>query len=180
MIHASWNNGIDESGFQFNEKTFFLKNKLAHVWDCYRNANPNKSWNGHFVRFELMISKFSNTVLYCNNSIFPVIDTGQVYFLNVRLLQGILNVPLAFEIINVDPGQRIIEFSYIEGNKSIGKQIIQFSEIADGRIRITHSSYFKSDSNLRDNLLYPYFHKKLVREFHRNMKQLVQAMPITI
>jgi len=36
-----------------------------------------------------------------------------------------------------------------------------------------HRSYFKSGSKLYDALLYPHFHKKFVKEFHRNMGQLV-------
>jgi hypothetical protein len=174
-IHASWKKGSDESSFLFNEKTFFLKDKLSHVWDCYRKADPTKSWNGHFVRFGLLISKKSNSVVYSGDAVFPEIDTGQVFFLDLRLMRGIFNLPMAFEIINIDPVQRIIEFSYIDGNKAKGKQTIQFYDNDDGRIRITHKSYFRSDSPFRDNLLYPYFHRKFIRDFHRNMKLLVKT-----
>lgn len=175
LIHASWKKTSDESAYLFQEKTFFLKEKLSDVWDCYRKANPTKSWNGHFVRFGLLISKKSNSVVYSNNSTFPEIDTGQIFFLDLRIMRGLFNLPMAFEIINIDPSQRIIEFSYIDGNKAKGKQTIQFSDNDDGRIRITHKSYFKSDSPFRDNLLYPYFHKKFIRDFHRNMKLQVKT-----
>jgi len=180
LIHASWKEGLDESGFLFHEKTFFLKNKLSHVWDCYRKADPTKSWNGPFVRFGLLISKKSNSAIYSNNSTFPEIDTGQVFFLDLRIMRGLFNLPMAFEIINIDPLKRVIEFSYIDGNKSKGKQTIEFSDDNDGRIRITHKSYFRSDSPFRDNMLYPYFHHKFIRQFHRNMKQLVQEVTVTI
>ena len=174
-IHASWEKSSDESTFLFQEKTFFLKDKISHVWDCYRKADPTKSWNGHFVRFGLLISKKSNSVVYSSNTTFPEIDTGQVFFLDLRLMRGLFNLPMAFEIINIDPVERVIEFSYIDGNKARGKQTIQFTDNEDGRIRITHKSYFKSDSPFRDNLLYPYFHRKFIREFHRNMKLLVKT-----
>ncbi|MBK7131999.1 MAG: hypothetical protein IPH69_03985 [Bacteroidales bacterium] len=180
LIHASWKEGLDESSFLFQEKTFFLKNKLSHVWDCYRKADPTKSWNGPFVRFGLLISKKSNSAVYSGNSTFPEIDTGQVYFLDLRIMRGLFNLPMAFEIINIDPLKRIIEFSYIDGNKSRGKQTIEFSDDLDGQIRIIHKSYFRSDSPFRDNMLYPYFHRKFIRQFHRNMKQLVQEAPVTI
>jgi hypothetical protein len=180
LIRASWKKGQDESKFLFHEKTFFLKEKLSHVWDCYRKADPTKSWNGPFVRFGLLISKKSNSAVYSTNSTFPEIDTGQVYFLDLRIMRGIFNLPMAFEIINIDPFERIIEFSYIDGNKSKGKQRIEFSDDPDGRIRITHKSYFRSDSQFRDNMLYPYFHRKFIRQFHRNMKQLVLEETVTI
>jgi len=180
MINASWNNGTDKSAFQFREKTFFLKNRISHVWEGYSKANPSRSWNGNFVRFSLLISKRSNSVVYSNNTIFPEIDTGQVYFLDLRLLRGLFNLPIAFEIINIDPVLRLIEFSYIESNKSKGKQSIQFYDNGERGTRITHQSYFKSNSALRDNLFYPYFHRKFIREFHRNMKHIVQGMPIRL
>jgi len=180
LIHASWKKGLHESDFLFHEKTFFLKDKISHVWDCYKQANPTKSWNGPFVRFGLLISKKSNSAIYSNNSTFPAIDTGQVYFLDLRIMRGLFNLPMAFEITNIDPLKRIIEFSYIDGNKSKGKQTIEFSDDMDGRIRIIHKSYFRSDSPFRDNMLYPYFHRKFIRQFHHNMKQLVREAPVTI
>lgn len=178
LIHASWKKGLDESNFLFDEKTFFLKEKLSHVWDCYRKADPTKSWNGPFVRFGLLISKKSNSAIYSSNSSFPEIDTGQVYFLDLRIMRGLFNLPMAFEIINIDPLNRIIEFSYIDGNKAKGKQRIEFTNDPDGLIRITHKSFFRSDSQFRDNMLYPYFHRKFIRQFHRNMKLLVEEVTV--
>lgn len=176
LIHPSWKKGTDKSSFQFNEKTFYLNDSLLNVWECYKQADPSKAWNGHFIRFGVMISKRSKSVAYFDNAIFPEIDTGQVYFLDLKLLWGLFNIPMAFEIINIDPVQKIMEFSYIDGNKSLGKQTIQFFDNGDGRIRITHQSYFKSSSALREHVLYPYFHKKFIKEFHRNMSQQVLAM----
>jgi hypothetical protein len=176
FIHASWKKNIDPSSFHTREKTFYIKDKLPHVWECYRGANPTKSWTGHFVTFGLLLTKYSNSVEYLNNCSFPQVDTGQVYFLNLRLIGGLFNIPVAFEIINIDTVNRKIEFSYLEGNKSQGKQIIQFIDNEDGYTKIIHRSFFKSNSPLRDILIYPHFHKKLIEEFHRNMKALVLNM----
>lgn len=174
LIHASWKKGTDESSFNVREKIFFLKYKLPNVWDCYRHVNPSKTWNKQSIRLGLLISKRSNTAIYTSNSSFPDLDTGQVYFLKLKLIKGLLNIPVAFEITNIDFESQLFEFSYIENNKSRGKQSIQFFENGEGHTRIVHRSYFKSQSQLRDNLLYPYFHKKFIKEFHRNMKQLVR------
>jgi hypothetical protein len=172
-IHSSWKKGINESDFHVIEKKVYLKKELSVVWECYRNTNLPKSLNRHHIRLGLMISKCSNSVTYTKNLDFPEVDTGQVYFLDLRLLKGLFNVPTAFEITNIDPKQQIVEFSYLDDNKSLGKQTIQFFDNGDGRTRIVHRSYFKSDSWLRDAFLYPYFHKKLIKEFHRNMRHLV-------
>lgn len=173
-IRASWNKDADESDFNIMEEKFYLRFKLPEVWGCYRHANAATIWNGESIEFGLLIIKCSNSVLYPNKSSFPEIDTGQVYFLNLRLMTGLLNLPVAFEIINIDEKRKIIEFSYIENNTSQGKQTIQFFDNGDGGTRIIHRSYFKSESQFRDNLLYPYFHKKFVNDFHWNMKHLIK------
>jgi hypothetical protein len=179
-IHASWKKNIDESDFRFMEKTFYLKYKLLDVWECYRYSDPFKMWNGRSVRFGLLISKYSNSVIYSNSYSFPEIDTGHVYFLNIRFVKGLFNIPVAFEIINIDREQHIMEISYIENNKSRGKQTIQFFDNGEGCTRIVHSSYFKSESALRDDLLYPYFHNKFIKEFHGNMRKLIKNKELTI
>jgi len=171
-IHPSWNRGKDLSCYSSNEMTFFLKGNLQDVWHGYVTANPSKSWNGRKVSFGLLVQKFPGTIYYNNDSIMGV-DTGQVYFLNLKLLLGIYKVPVAFEMITVDAQEKVIEFSYIEGNKSSGVQQVKFSDFGDGRTKIVHSSYFKSDSKFRDKNLYPFFHEKIVDDFHRNMRKLL-------
>ncbi len=179
-IHASWNKDSAKSTYRIHEKTIFFKNSLEDVWGCYRHSNPVKSWNTHFIRVGLVISKGTNTVTYINNCDHPEIDTGQVVFLDLKLLKGIFSVPLAFEITNIDPFQKILEFSYIEGNTTQGKQTVQFFDNGDGRTRIVHRSYFKSFSPFRDKFLYPHFHSKFIKEFHRNMKHELNNLDSTI
>jgi len=172
-IHASWKKEIDKSDFKTIEKTFILKYKLSDVWEFYRHTSSFRMWNGKSIGFGLLIAKHSKVITYAKSLNCPEVDTGQVYFLNIRLLKGIFNIPVAFEIINIDQLRRIVEFSYIENNKSTGKQTIQFFDNGDGRTRIVHSSFFKSESAFRDKLLYPYFHKKFIKEFHANMLRLI-------
>ena len=172
-IHASWKKDINESDYCMNEKTFFLNYTLSDVWGCYRHVDFARAWNGKSVRFGLLISKYSNSAIYSNSSFFPEIDTGQVYFLNLKVMKGLINIPVAFEITNIDEELKMVEFSYIEGNTTRGKQIIRFYDNGDGRTRILHSSFFKSESSFRDHWLYPYFHKKFIGEFHMKMRQII-------
>ena len=171
-IHPSWKRGKDLSLYSKNEMAFCLKGKLQDVWQGYVSANPSKSWNGQKVSFGLLVQKFPGTIYYSNDSIMGV-DTGQVYFLNLKLLLGIYKLPVAFEMITVDADAKVIEFSYIEGNISSGVQQIKFSDIGGNRTLIVHSSYFKSKSKFRDKNLYPFFHEKIVGDFHRNMRKLL-------
>lgn len=170
LIRPSWKKDIIESDFRTIEKTFRLKYGHAIVWNSYRHANSVDMWNGRKVRFGLLISKRSNTVTYRNNDCSPEIDTGQVYFLGLKLMKGLMNLPVAFEIININHEQQMIEFSYLESNKSQGKQTIRFIDGGDGSTSIIHKTYFKSGSGFRDDL-YPFFHKRFIREFHKNMNR---------
>jgi hypothetical protein len=181
-IHASWKRNFHESDFNIIEKTFFLNYSPSDSWEFYRHANTLKMWNGKTVKFGLLLSKCTNSAISTFNSSFHEIDTGDVYFLNLKLFKGLLNVEVAFEITRIDSKQRIMEFSYIDNNKSLGKQCIQFFDDGWGNTKIVHRSYFKSDSNIRDKLFYPYFHKKFINEFHRNMGKLIQNrnLPFTI
>jgi hypothetical protein len=165
--------GVD-SDFHMNQKEFNLEYDLTNVWKCYSNIDPGDTWSRHSLEFGLLISKCTNSVTYVKNASYTAVDTGQVFFLNLRILKGLFNIAVAFEVINVDQRKQVVEFSYIENNKAKGKQIIEFYDNGNGTTQIVHRSYFKSKSSFRDKLLYPIFHKKFIREYHRNMSQIIK------
>ena len=172
-IHPSWNSGKDLSTYSKIEMTFFLNSNVQDVWNGYLSTNPSKSWNGKKISLGLVLQKFPGKIYYQNDQIMGV-DTGQVYFLNLKLLLGIINIPVAFEIITIDPVEKVLEFSYIDGNKSSGVQQVKFIDINDECTEIKHISYYKSDSPFRDKYIYPFFHKKIITDFHQNMKRLLK------
>jgi hypothetical protein len=176
LIKASWKKNNIESDYKFVERTFYLKYKLQDVWNFYRHVNLARLWNSHSVRFGLMISKRFNSVAYKDDLQMPEIDTGQVYFFDIRLLKGVFNIPAAFEITNIDPINELVEFSYLDGNKSLGKQTIQFYDNGNGETKIIHRSYFKSESAFRDRMLYPPLHTKFIKQFHRSIKQQISKI----
>ncbi|MDZ4667479.1 MAG: hypothetical protein SGJ00_06310 [bacterium] len=171
-IQASWHNGQNLSFYNRNEMTFFLNGNLQDIWQSHLLVNPSKLWNNRRSSLGLMLQKFPANIFYNRDSLANT-DTGQVYFLNLKLLSGIFNLPVAFEIISIDAREKIIEFSYIKGNQSLGVQQIKFIALDDKHTKILHISYFKSKSNFRDKYLYPFFHKKFIKDFHRNMKKLL-------
>ncbi len=176
-IQASWKEDDCDSDYRFVERTFYLNYKLKDVWEFYRHINLAQIWKRHSVRFGLMISKRSNAVAYGDDLQVPEIDTGQVYFFDIRVLKGLFNIPAAFEITNIDPLKELVEFSYLDGNKSLGKQTIQFFDNGKEGTKIVHRSYFKSKSAFRDAMLYPPFHTKFIKQFHRSIKELISRAP---
>jgi len=159
--------------YSSQELRYEVNENIDKVWDYYVQTSPAESWDGKRVSFGLLFSKPSEMVVYKGGEC-SKIDTGQIVYLNLRLLRGVYNLALAFEIINVDVQNRVIEFSYIKGNTSEGKQCLHFIPLPNGKTEIVHTSYFRSDSRFRDKLLYPFFHKRATNEFHRNMRRIIR------
>lgn len=160
--------------FKRQDITYTVKEDINTVWNYYLTISPAESWDGKRVSFGVLFSKNPEQIIYSGGR-FSAIDTGQVIYLNLKILKGIYNLALAFEIISIDVKNKIIEFSYIEGNKSRGKQRLQFFKTDNGRTKIIHSSFFKSDSKIRDRILYPFFHKRATNEFHKNMRRIIKS-----
>ncbi|QIA09049.1 hypothetical protein [Draconibacterium halophilum] len=160
-------------GFRFHEREYVVKDSLAKVWSHYVHTNPSIAWNASRFSFGMLFSKSNNQLIYRNGHV-DGIDPGQVIYLNLSVLK-IKKLATAFEITTVDNKGKVIEFSYVEDNITHGKQQLSFSQTRKGFTKITHRTYFKSESVLRDHFLYPYFHTRLTNTYHRNMKHLLKA-----
>lgn len=171
-IQPSWNRGDDLSVYNKNETTFYLNASLQNVWHSYLSIDPSKLWNNRSTSKGLMLQKSPAKIFYNKDSL-AYTDIGQVYFLNLKLLSGIYNIAVAFEIITIDTLERVIEFSYIEGNHSLGVQQIKFIAVDEHSTKIFHTSYFKSNSDFRDKWLYPLFHRRVTKDFHENIRRLL-------
>jgi hypothetical protein len=163
----------DLSDFSSHRKTYHFERNIDTVWNRYVRANPSIAWESSTVSFGCLVDKTQNEILYRDGGSYDCIDTGQVVYLNLKLLKGIYNLAVAFEVIKVDDEERTIEFSYIEGGKAVGRQQLKFQHTATGETSIIHSSKFRSNSHFRDKHLYPFFHEKLINQFHENMAQIV-------
>ncbi len=166
---ASCTNCCQNMAFHVMENVYIIKDDPKSVWAMYKNINIAESWTGRLVSFGVLFSKWSDFVCYRNSDQMATADTGQVFFINLRLLSGFYNLPVGVEIVAVNEQERFIHLSYIDGGKSTGDQIIQIEETPEGYTKVIHTSAFKSDSNFRDKYLYPHFHTKILNEYHRNM-----------
>ena len=171
QIRSTYQKGQDLKGYHMLESVYYLKELPEKVWKTYENTSPAKSWNGSMISFGLLLSKSKNTVMYNNDKYYSGIDTGQVFYVNLRIMKGIYNLAVGLEIINIDSTKKSITFSYLKGGKSQGEQTIFFRTTKKGYTEIIHETAFKSGSFIRDRYLYPYFHKIAINEFHRNMKR---------
>jgi hypothetical protein len=172
-LQATYRKGQNLKGYHILESVYFLREDLEKVWKTYQITSPAESWNGNMVSFGLLISKWQNTVMYRNDDCFAGIDTGQVFYVNLKILKGLYNLAVGLEIVNIDSTNKSITFSYLKGGKSRGEQTIYFVPTRKGHTEIIHQTAFKSNSFFRDRFLYPYFHRIAINEFHRNMKKSV-------
>ena len=170
-VRSTYHKGQDMHGYRFLESAYYVRENPERVWQTYQVTSPAESWNGSMVSFGLLISKWENTVMYRNDLHYAGIDTGQVFYVNLKILKGLYNLAVGLEIVNIDSVQRSITFSYLKGGKSRGEQTIYFVCTRKGYTEIIHRTAFRSNSFLRDRYLYPYFHRIAINEFHRNMKR---------
>jgi hypothetical protein len=169
-LKASYQFGQNLTGYHILQSVYFVKELPEDVWKAYQETSPAKSWHGSMVSFGLLISKSKNTVMYNNDSYFAGIDTGQVFYVNLKIMKGLYNLAVGLEVIRIDTIHKSITFSYLKGGKSKGEQTIYFIPSKKGT-EIIHQTAFKSGSFFRDRYLYPYFHRIAINEFHRNMKR---------
>ena len=170
-IKPSLSPNSDNSGFKTDERIYRVKSSLEKVWQHYIRTNPGDAWNGKKVSFGLLLSKKEKKVVYEGESV-SRIDTGQVIYLNLKILNGLANLATVFEFTSVDEINKTLEFSYVNGNITQGSQNLKFTETQKGYTEIIHTTHFKSNSTLRDRV-YPFFHARIINDFHRNMKDLL-------
>jgi hypothetical protein len=167
-LKSTYTKGKDLSNYLLHEKVYKVPHPPEKVWQHYMTANPNKVWNGKMLSFGLMVSKHDGLTMYVDEE-YSAAKVGQVFYINLSILGGLIKVAVAHEIIAIEPEKKYFELSYVEGSKSFGKQRIAFFGTDDGNTRIEHTTYYKSDSNFRDRYIYPFFHTRAIGEYHQNM-----------
>ncbi len=158
-------------GFHTHRANYKVKSDVSTVWQKYQNASPSESWEGKRFSFGFAFDRNKEELVYREDKSNNGVEPGQMFYVNLRLMGGVYNMAVAFEIITVDTVNRVMEFSYVQGGQSQGLQRIELKEGENGHTAIVHTSFFKSGSKFRDKVLYPYFHKRIINEFHRRMRK---------
>lgn len=173
-LHSEYSKDADSTNYTREEQRFILKEKIAKVWSAYRSFHPSEIWNGKMITFGVSFSRNAKTVAYRTNKS-SSIDTGEIILLNLRLLKGTINLAVGIEITSIDSIKKCIEFCYINGDVSQGIQRIQLVTTKEGYTQIIHTTLFKSRSAFRDRYIYPFFHRRTVKEFHKNIREWIYA-----
>jgi hypothetical protein len=170
-LEPTYKKGQSLKGFYYLESDYYYRENINEVWKIYNKTSPAEAWNGRMISFGLLITKWKDKNLYNNDKNYAGVDTGQVFFVNLKIMGGLYNLAVGLEIINIDTLNKSITYSYIKGGKSRGKQTLYFIPTKNGHTEIIHKTAFTGDSFLRERCIYPIFHRKLIDEFHSNMKR---------
>lgn len=163
----------DSARYRKVSTTYIIRGKTDEVWNEYLRIQPNEAYSGRIVGFGFLYSKDEDKISYKEDR-FDKMKVGQLFFFNVRLLGGIRNLGIADEVTAIDDELKIIRFCYIENGKTEGTQEIQLKKTAEGFTEITHDTWYKSKSRFRDNMLYPFFHKRSVDEYHHIIRARIE------
>lgn len=153
-------------GFHTMTDVYKTTGAVDDVFGAFIGLSPKQAWAGS-AAFDLLYDRKEDAVYDRGARRFPPIREGQVVLLTLKIFAG-CRIPVAFEFVKVDQDAHELQFSYLEGNKSRGVQIVRFSQSGKDVVA-THTSRFLSDSPWRDKNLYPHFHRKLLDDFYRQV-----------
>ena len=165
-IQPSINENSDLSAFHFHSATYTVNAPVEQVWNTCLFASPANLWKGKTLGLGCVYSNGSDEIFYRDHAHFEKPELDQIYFLNISILR-LFNIAAALIITDINHDENSIEFTYIEGNKAIGKQTLRLIAMCANETQITHDTHYKSSSRFRDRRLYPVFHQKAISDLHK-------------
>lgn len=159
----------DTANFREHSKTYQVDHCAEDLWAVYKTIHPKYAWNGNMIQYGMYYSRTENKLVYIDDE-YTGAAVGQIVFIQLRVLGGLVKLAVGHEITAVNDDEKYLETSYLHKGKSLGSQRIYIKEGKNGGAEITHHTIYKSDSKLRDKLLYPFFHTKAITEFHTNIR----------
>lgn len=164
----------DSSHFDFNSHRFHLQQTLATAWNAYLTAHPAKVWQSKIVSCGLIYSPISKRIIFPDDN-YPGLETEQIFFIEMRILCGLVKFPVCFMVTQIDESHHAITFSYVSSGSSKGSQTIRLTDDGKGSTKIIHSSIHQTENILRDKTLYPIYHRKAIKEVHKNIKNILET-----
>ncbi|MDP3180228.1 MAG: hypothetical protein Q8M67_00240, partial [Bacteroidota bacterium] len=164
----------DNSQFDSNSHHFSLQQTPAVAWNAYMTSHPANVWQGKVVSCGFIYSPVSKLAIFPDEH-YPGLETGQIFFIEMRIIYGLVKFPVCFMVTKIDQNKQAITFSYVSSGSSKGAQTIRLIDNGKGGTEILHSSIHQTENALRDKTLYPIYHKKAIREVHRNKKKLLES-----
>jgi len=172
-IQPSINDSCDLSKFYFHSGTYIINSSVQDVWNICITTSPAVLWNGKMLGLACVYDVNTDNMFYVSDEQCNTLDLKQIYFINLRIMR-LFNVAAALMVTKIDADQKLIEFTYIRGNKSVGKQILRLFEFGNNGTKIVHDTFYKSNSKMRDRKFYSRFHQIAITDLHKKIEMSSQ------
>jgi hypothetical protein len=154
-----------ESVFDHHDMTVTQAGSLDAVWTAYTRSDPRAGWDGGGIAYAFAYSRPDDALYLRTSDGAPPHRVGTGFFLDLRVFGSAMAVGV--EITRVDADAKIIEFTYLAGGNTRGKQRMSFRRV-DGQTMIRHETWFRCAGRIR-GWLYPAGHTRTITAFHRNV-----------
>jgi hypothetical protein len=169
-VKPSVNDSSDLSVFNFHTTTYTINAPFEQVWNTCMFGSPTNLWQGKTLRLSGVYSEESDRLFSHDNQQPDSLELNQIYFISIRIMR-LINLTAALKTTQIDHDENFIEFTYVDGNKAIGKQTVRLIAIDDNETKIVHDTFYKSNSKFRDKRLYPRFHQKAITDLHQKIDE---------
>jgi hypothetical protein len=159
--------------FSKHQKSYIFDFSLQNVWDAYLNVSATDAWKNKRSKIELLFNKNDQKCCYKQEKM-EGLKVGQMMFIKLKIFAGLVKLPVAHQVLELNKEELYMKFCYVEFGKSKGTQLLKFSSLPNGHTQVEHITYYKSDSKFRDKKLYPHIHQKIISEYHKNMKKQIR------
>lgn len=163
----------EEGNYSTHMKNYEIPYSFEKVWKHYSQGNVKEIWSGNKLKFKLAYNSFDNRFLYEDNDEFSIRE-DQVIISKLSFFRSLMNIVVAHRIYAIDEDEKTITFCYTEGGKSEGTQIIKISRKSPSETVVTHVTFYRNKSKIRDKYLYPFFHTLVIDQLHENLFRLIE------
>jgi hypothetical protein len=163
-----------EINFHLHNKTYYLNYGLEDSWNAYLKIPPELAWTGSKLAFSFTYDSSDKTFTYADDK-YDGMKEDQLVFIVIKLLFGFFKLAVTHYVSKVSTEDKAVKLCYVEGGKSLGSQMISFERVSENKTRIIHITRYKSNSNFRDKILYPFIHEMIINQFHNNVKNYLDA-----
>lgn len=158
------------SDFREDDRYYLITENPSNVWAPYSSLDPLLIWQGRMARFGASYDPENHQTYTSVDDVPPVVE-GQIVMLDL-VVEDFLHMPVAFQVTSIDAESHSIVFTYLEENKSHGRQKIQlFLFESEGTVFtvLRHQTWYRSDSGFRDAFFYSHYHSQMIDEFHKSV-----------
>lgn len=171
----------DPSQFRRMDMRFCVRARVAAVWDGYRTVNPLAVWSSARSWLVAVYAPRWKRTLYREDLArrWPGFERGMKVFLDMASLPvAITHRPammVALEITRLDARRRVIEYRYLEGSPSYGRQVLTFRKASNAPhlTEIVHETWYRSYGSLVE-AVYPLYHRQMLDAMHGRFREAIE------